>query len=159
MCGSNPTNKVINVPASCKAAVARPPLKISDEAMCHIIAGIGNLGKDKRWKVIEREDGTDEIQITVATHQDFTEISHSVGVVRSGARNFYNAAMQKLIPGAGSRIWVSFIENVKGGITVKELVKIAKEAGKTAKTEAKEEVEVKEEQPAVTGQQPATGTF
>jgi hypothetical protein len=168
MCGSN-TNSRIAVPKEFQSAVSRPPIQVPEATMIAIVAGIANLGKDKRWsRVEENRFGNDEIRLQVASHKDFVTISHTISAVRSGARNFYNAAIQKLDSSITAdengriRVWVSFEENVKGGLTVKELVDIGTKAAKGSKPKGKEkEAEIKEEtEPAVAGKEaPPSQTF
>jgi len=165
MCGSS-NNARIAIPKEFQGAVSRPPVNVPEATMIAIIAGLANLGKDKRWSRVEgNRFGNDEIRLQVASHKDFVAISHTVSAIRSGARNFYNAAIQKLdssiAPNAQGKIqvWVSFEENVKGGLTVKDLVDIGNKAAKGSKPKGKEkETEIKEEEPAIAGKDapPAT---
>jgi hypothetical protein len=171
MCASN---KII-VPKEYVAAVSPKAFDISDADMCAIVAGIGNLSlKDKRVRIEESEFNDKpriNIVLTVTSYTDFSAIAHAVGVIREGASNFYYAAVRKLcgeIP-KGTGVWVGMERDEnkrtiysKDGISVKELIKLAKEVAKGSKAKSKEKapVEVEEEEPAVAGNEaPPSSTF
>jgi hypothetical protein len=176
MCANNSfsAGRKISVPAEYAASVQPKPFAISDADMCGIIAGVGNLGiKDKRVHV---EDITDRrgnpqtnIILTVKSYDDLRVISHVAGQIRKGTGDFYLASARKLYAAAVQNVWIGFARDENGitvydkdGLTVKELLKVAKEAAKGTKAKSREKapVEAVEEEPAVAGKEtPPSSTF